>query len=88
MTDENIINNLSLKIVDASVIGKGTEAKDAVNDLLSMKISAELDAMSNDVSSRIYSENEEDDDDNEYDENEYDEEEDNENQSEEDESEN
>ena len=63
MTDENIINNLSLKIVDASVIGKGTEAKDAVNDLLSMKISAELDAMSNDVSSRIYSENEEDDDD-------------------------
>ena len=32
MTDENIINNLSLKIVDASVIGKGTEAKDAVND--------------------------------------------------------
>lgn len=83
MTDENIINNLSLKIVDASVIGKGTEAKDAVNDLLSMKISAELDAMSNDVSSRIYSENEEDDDDNEYDD-----EEDNENQSEEDESEN
>ena len=61
MTDENIINNLSLKIVDASVIGKGTEAKDAVNDLLSMKISAELEAMSNDVSSGIYSENEEDD---------------------------
>ena len=57
MTDENIINNLSLKIVDASVIGKGTEAKDAVNDLLSMKISAELEAMSNDVSSGIYSEN-------------------------------
>jgi len=83
MTDENIINNLSLKIVDASVIGKGTEAKDAVNDLLSMKISAELDAMSNDVSSRIYSKNEEDDDNNEYDD-----EEDNENQSEEDESEN
>ena len=38
MTEENIINNRCLSIVDTAILGKGTDTQNAVNDVLNSKI--------------------------------------------------
>ena len=43
MTDEKSINNPYLDIVDAAVLGQGTDAQDAITNVLNSKISNELD---------------------------------------------
>jgi hypothetical protein len=66
MTDENIINNPYLDIVDAAVLGNTSDAAKTIQNVLNNKISDELENMTTDISQSII--DDDDDDIEEYDE--------------------
>ena len=53
MTDENIINNPYLDIVDAAVLGNTSDAAKTIQNVLNNKISDELENMTTDISQSI-----------------------------------
>ena len=63
MTDENIINNPYLDIVDAAVLGNTSDAAKTIQNVLNNKISDELENMSADISQSIIDDDDVDDDD-------------------------
>tara|TARA_Y100000389_G_C17343612_1_gene454672 strand:- start:332 stop:571 length:240 start_codon:yes stop_codon:yes gene_type:complete len=63
MTDENIINNPYLDIVDAAVLGNTSNAAKTIQNVLNNKISDELENMSADISQSIIDDDDVDDDD-------------------------
>ena len=62
MTDENIINNPYLDIVDASVLGNTSNAAKTIQNVLNNKISDELENMKTDISQSIIDDDDDDDD--------------------------
>ena len=63
MTDENIINNPYLDIVDAAVLGNTSDAANSIESALKDKISAELENMTADIGADILDDDEDVDDD-------------------------
>ena len=61
MTDENIINNPYLDIVDAAVLGNTSDAANSIESALKDKISAELENMTADIGADILEDDEDDD---------------------------
>lgn len=62
MTDENIINNPYLDIVDAAVLGNTSDAAKTIQNVLNNKISDELENMTTDISQSIIDDDDDDDD--------------------------
>lgn len=60
MTDENIINNPYLDIVDASVLGNTSNAAKTIQNVLNNKISDELENMKTDISQSIIDDDDDD----------------------------
>lgn len=58
MTDENIINNPYLDIVDAAVLGNTSDAANSIESALKDKISAELENMTSDIGADILDDDE------------------------------
>ena len=56
MTDEKSINNPYLDIVDAAVLGQGTDAQDVITNVLNSKISNELDDYSKEFANTMFDE--------------------------------
>jgi len=61
MTDENIINNPYLDIVDAAVLGNTSDAAKTIQNVLNNKISDELENMTTDISQSIIDDDDDDD---------------------------
>ena len=60
MTDENIINNPYLEIVDAAVLGNTSDAAKTIQNVLNNKISDELENMKTDISQSIIDDDDDD----------------------------
>jgi len=60
MTDENIINNPYLDIVDAAVLGNTSDAAKTIQNVLNNKISDELENMTTDISQSIIDDDDDD----------------------------
>ena len=69
MTDEKIINNPYLDIVDAAVLGKGADASSVITDILNVKISDHLDQYKQDFAQEVFDGESTDDDSDDDDEN-------------------
>ena len=61
MTNENIINNPYLDIVDAAVLGNTSDAAKTIQNVLNNKISDELENMTTDISQSIIDDDDDDD---------------------------